>query len=204
MEEYSVYEHVFPDGKRYIGVSKNPQKRWKEDGSGYISNHPMWEAIQKYGWKKIGHNILASGLSRAEAKERERFEIEKANSIRNGYNQRPGGTLSTGYYSKHVRKMISELERHQWLNEDFLPTHDKLIELENNECFACEINYVDSMIRNETDGFIHGMAKYMGEKMYEVADWYFYLSQYLSHPENDFRKVENLLVKKKRSQMEGQ
>lgn len=196
MEGYCVYEHVFPDGKRYIGVSKNPKKRWKQDGSGYISNRPMWEAIQKYGWKKIIHNIIASDLSREDAREKEKEEIQKADSIRNGYNNRQGGELSKGYYSNHVRKMIQDLKRNHWMHPDFMPTYDRLVELENDECFAYEMNYVDSMIRNETAGYKRGMAAFYGEKMYEVMDWYFYLSQYISHPEIDFRNVENALVKK--------
>ena len=196
MEGYSLYEHVFPDGKRYIGVSKDPKKRWKQDGSGYISNQPMWEAIKKYGWNKIKHKILASGLSREEARQKEREAIEEADSINNGYNQKPGGQLSTGYYSKHVRKMIANLKKYKWLDPDFLPTHERLVNLENDECWACELNYVDAMMRNETDGYIHGMAMWYGEEMYEVMDWYFYLKQYTLHPEIDFRNVKNKLVER--------
>lgn len=156
----------------------------------------MWEAIKKYGWDNVKHTILMSGLSREDAKEREREAIEKADSIRNGYNQRPGGALSVGYYSSHVRKMIAALKKNKWMEKDFLPTYKRLIELENDECWACELNYVDAMMRNETDGYIHGMAEFYGEAMYEVMDWYFYLQQYLLHRDVDFRKVKNQLVER--------
>ena len=34
-KKFCVYEHVFPNGKRYIGItSKKPEARW-ENGSGY-------------------------------------------------------------------------------------------------------------------------------------------------------------------------
>lgn len=161
----------------------------------------MWKAINKYGWENIEHNILASNLSREEAKKQERETIKKTDSQRKGYNQRPGGQLSSGYYSKHVRKMIRALKTYSWMNSDFIPTYKRLIDLENDECWACELNYVDSMIRNETDGFTHGLAEWMSEKMYEVLDWYFYLQQYILHPDVDFRYVKNQM-REKRSDIE--
>ena len=35
-ETYSVYEHICPNGKRYIGItSRNPKLRWGKNGIGY-------------------------------------------------------------------------------------------------------------------------------------------------------------------------
>lgn len=190
MEGYCLYEHVFPDGKKYIGISKNPHRRWKADGSGYISNRPMWKAIQKYGWDKIQHNILASGLSCKEAKNRETEEIEKADSIHNGYNQKAVGTISHTFYNGHVMKMIRDMKKNYWLIKDFLPTAERLLELGHDEVYACEINYFDAMLRHETDGYTHGISYCTGSSEYEAVDWYYYLRHYTLHPEIDFRKIE--------------
>lgn len=190
MEGYCLYEHVFPDGKKYIGISKNPQRRWKSDGSGYISNRPMWKAIQKYGWDKIQHNILASGLSCKEAKDRETEEIEKADSVQNGYNQRSVGTVSHTFYSGHVMRMIQDMKKCYWLNKDFLSLAERLLELADDEVYACEINYFDAMLRHETDGYTHGIAHRLRSSEYEVLDWYYYFEHYTLHPEIDFRKIE--------------
>lgn len=63
---YSVYLHKCPDGMVYVGMSKNPERRW-QNGRGYM-NTPFYEAIQKYGWWNIDHKIVKSGLDREDAK----------------------------------------------------------------------------------------------------------------------------------------
>lgn len=46
---YSVYVHVFPNGKLYIGATRQePKKRWRS-GGGYRNQKAMYEAILKYG-----------------------------------------------------------------------------------------------------------------------------------------------------------
>ena len=70
---YSVYVHVFPNGKLYIGVTRQePKKRWRS-GGGYRNQKAMYEAILKYGWDNIKHIVLVSNL-----KEDMAMEIEKA------------------------------------------------------------------------------------------------------------------------------
>ena len=67
-KKFCVYEHLFPNGKRYIEItSKKPTVRW-ENGSGYDKNHQsvMYNAIQKYGWDNIQHNILYDNLTEDE------------------------------------------------------------------------------------------------------------------------------------------
>ena len=32
---YSVYVHIFPNDKRYYGISISPEERWGKDGNGY-------------------------------------------------------------------------------------------------------------------------------------------------------------------------
>lgn len=90
---YSVYEHLFPNGKRYFGITaQRPERRW-QNGRGYTSQYFMNRAIHKYGWENIKHNILHSGLAEQEAKLKEKYYIEKykTNDLAFGYNRTTGG-----------------------------------------------------------------------------------------------------------------
>ena len=104
-KKFVVYEHLFPNGKRYFGItSKRPEARW-ENGAGYnrIGQSVMYNAIQKYGWNNIKHNILFEGLSFEEAavKEKELIAKFKTNCTRYGnkygYNMTDGGEGTLGH-----------------------------------------------------------------------------------------------------------
>ena len=90
---YTVYEHVFPNKKRYIGItSQNPERRWQR-GYGYKTQYFINLAIEKYGWDNIQHNILETNLTEKEAKAKERYYISKykTNDLKYGYNRTVGG-----------------------------------------------------------------------------------------------------------------
>jgi len=72
---WTVYEHITPSGKRYIGItSKKPEERWL-NGRGYDTENPFGKAIKKYGWDNIQHNIVSSDLTETEAKWLENYLI---------------------------------------------------------------------------------------------------------------------------------
>ena len=55
MELYTVYKHVSPKGKVYIGIThKYPaEKRWGKNGYGYKTQRAFARAIKKYpDWDK--------------------------------------------------------------------------------------------------------------------------------------------------------
>lgn len=114
-KKFIVYEHLFPNGKRYIGItSKNPNQRW-ENGSGYTKEHQpvMYYAIKKYGWKNIQHNILFDNLSFDDAKNKEVELIKEYNTFvhsenSNGYNMTLGGD---GVLGRKVTKEQKEKMR---------------------------------------------------------------------------------------------
>lgn len=94
MSSYKVYVHRFPNGKIYIGITRqNPETRWQK-GNGYRRNQYMYKAIKKYGWENIEHEILADFLTEQEACEMEVLLIKKYNSNKReyGYNITEGGT----------------------------------------------------------------------------------------------------------------
>lgn len=105
-KEYSVYCHVSPSNKKYVGISCNPKKRWN-NGKGYIKNYLFWRAIEKYGWDNFEHQILYSNLTVEEAKTIEIKLIEKwqLTNPQYGYNLRAGGD---GTFSEHSRQLMSQ------------------------------------------------------------------------------------------------
>lgn len=93
--KYIVYKHTSPNGKVYIGITRqNALKRWSY-GSGYQGNEYFQNAIQKYGWENFTHEILFSNLSEQEAKEKEIKLIQYYDSTNRdkGYNRSPGGDV---------------------------------------------------------------------------------------------------------------
>lgn len=93
MNNYKVYKHTTPSNKIYIGITRTkPTQRWM-NGKGYKNNKHFYNAIKKYGWNNIKHEILETNLSYKDAITKEQEYIKKYNSIdiKNGYNISPGG-----------------------------------------------------------------------------------------------------------------
>ena len=75
MNTWTVYKHTTPSNKVYIGITHmKPEYRWNH-GRGYKSNHHFYNAILKYGWENITHEILATGLTQDQAETLEREYI---------------------------------------------------------------------------------------------------------------------------------
>lgn len=105
---YFVYKHTFPNGKIYIGITdQKPERRW-QNGSGYRRQPYVYNAIKKYKWVNVKHEILFSGLSKEEAenKEKELIAKYKSNQKAFGYNIANGGN-STGTVSEKTKEKIS-------------------------------------------------------------------------------------------------
>lgn len=109
---WSVYLHIFPNGKRYIGItSKKPAERWGRLGNGYRTQPIIYSAIQKYGWNNIQHIVLFSELSKEAAHEYEVSLISKykTTDIQYGYNLSLGGYGAYGVKrSDETKKKISQ------------------------------------------------------------------------------------------------
>ena len=91
---WCVYKHTSPNGKVYIGItSREPSKRWGHGSSYKRQNKHFWNAIQKYGWENIKHEVLYEGLSEEEAQEKEKELIKSYCSTdpEKGYNLTFGG-----------------------------------------------------------------------------------------------------------------
>lgn len=94
MLTYSVYIHITPNNKKYIGITKNaPQWRWR-GGSGYSKSY-FGKAVKKYGWENIRHGVYAEGLSKNEAEKMEIALISfyDTTNPKFGYNITEGGHI---------------------------------------------------------------------------------------------------------------
>ena len=97
MDNYVVYMHITPNGKKYIGITcKKPQQRWA-NGRGYVKNTYFFKAIVKYGWDNIQHIIIAENLSKDAACSLEIALISgcKTTDPMYGYNISTGGESGT-------------------------------------------------------------------------------------------------------------
>lgn len=131
---WSVYIHISPNNKYYVGItSQKPNDRWRS-GKGYEHNSYFMRAINKYGWDNFQHEIIASNLTEKEAKNFEKLLIKelKSNDKIYGYNMTAGGDGVSGlsrfgednpFYGKHhnteTKKIISEANKGKqyWLGK---------------------------------------------------------------------------------------
>lgn len=94
--DYYIYCHTTPSNKKYVGYSsgKYTRTRWGKNGKGYSKNSAFWNAICKYGWDNIKHEVLERGLSFEKANNREIYYISlyKSNDKQFGYNLTAGGS----------------------------------------------------------------------------------------------------------------
>ena len=107
--KYTVYRHIAPNGKMYVGITSNvPKYRWNY-GKGYKTNKYFTRAINKYGWENFKHEILLSNLTKEQACCAERIFIgywDLTNS-KHGYNKGLGGD-SVGKMTLETRKKMSK------------------------------------------------------------------------------------------------
>ena len=96
MNNYVIYCHTSPSGKKYIGQTNHYGKRCaahKRDSKDPVkSKNRFHSAIIKYGWNSFTHEILKNDLTLEEANYWEEFYIKELNTIHpNGYNLTTGG-----------------------------------------------------------------------------------------------------------------
>lgn len=130
---YSVYKHTTPSGKVYIGITSKPVKERWLNGRGYAKNEHFWNAIKKYGWDNIEHQVLVSGLSKDEASEVEKMYIAlyRSHEIKHGYNLTEGG--ETGIvHTMESRRKLSESRKGQRYNVGVPFTEERKRHLSEN------------------------------------------------------------------------
>ena len=109
---WTVYEHISPSGKIYVGITNQPiKKRWK-NGLGYVNSRYFFGAIIKYGWVNFKHIVIATSLGEATAKnmEKDLIAFNKAKGI--SYNITDGGDGRLGCHFNHSEKSKQLIRLH--------------------------------------------------------------------------------------------
>lgn len=125
---YKVYILEFPNGKVYIGMTKQTLDSRCKNGKSYTRNKVMFDDIINYGWNNINKKILFDNLTQEEACALEMKSISQYNSTHTekGYNITKGGKGVIGYnYTEkdrlkmslsHIGKIIPEEQRRKISN----------------------------------------------------------------------------------------
>ena len=112
---YSVYQHVTPDGLYYFGATSNIKRRWEGNGAKYKKTS-LQPYIEKYGWDNIQHIVLFKDQSKENALWIENFLIETAREDGVCINKKRSGLVSKeeGYYQQYCeenKEQINEQKR---------------------------------------------------------------------------------------------
>ena len=110
---WSLYKHTFPNGKIYIGITSVPVKARWDNGYGYSTQPLIFNAIRKYRWENIKHEVLFTNLLEAEAKQKEQELIEFYHSyyldpLGPGYNMTRGGDGGRTIDVKQVEELYNK------------------------------------------------------------------------------------------------
>lgn len=116
---WTVYIHLFPNGKRYVGITSQspPENRWC-GGSGYSRQPLVGKAIKKYGWENIQHIIVIQTENKEEAFYAEKWLIATyhTNDVEYGYNLTSGGEGTLGRtMSEDSRRKLGENQKKAWI-----------------------------------------------------------------------------------------
>lgn len=136
---FKVYIHIFPNGKRYVGLTKTDLNRRWQGGKGYRTQPLIYRAILKYGWKNIVHQVFECDTE-AEMKYLERYLIAYYNTTdhRYGYNISTGGEYAHSGVPSKNRKAIDQYDR----QGHFIKTWESITAIEK------ELNYNSGTICN--------------------------------------------------------
>ena len=110
---YSVYQHVTPDGMYYFGQTQNVERRWRNNGAEYKGT-ALQPYIEKFGWENIKHIVLFRDQTKEDALFIENFLIETAREDGVCINKNRSGNVSKEEgYDKNQSKQYYETNKGQ-------------------------------------------------------------------------------------------
>lgn len=121
---YSVYQHVTPDGMYYFGQTQNVERRWRNNGAEYKGT-TLQPYIEQYGWENIQHIVLFKEQTRENALWIENFLIETAREDGVCINKNRSGNVSKeeGYRQEYREQNKNKIKKYQ--QEYFQKNKDK-------------------------------------------------------------------------------
>lgn len=119
MKLVSIYKHVSPSGKVYVGQAVNYKRRWGSNGEHYMNKkkdgsyiqQSFARAIDKYGWNNFEHEVILEDIPKSEADYTEKYLIKWYKLHDMSYNITDGGEGTHGVHnviSEERKKAISE------------------------------------------------------------------------------------------------
>ena len=116
-KNYTVYKHISPSGKIYIGItSQTVNHRWR-NGKGYKIGY-FSRAIKKYGWDNFIHEVMFENLTKTESEQKESELINYYSSATRdkGYNIESGN----GCICYETKEKISKTLKEKYLNGEIV------------------------------------------------------------------------------------
>ena len=139
---YSVYQHVTPDGLYYFGATNNIKQRWKGNGIHYRETS-LYPYIEKFGWDNIQHIVLFRDQTRENALWIEDFLIETAREDGVCINKQRSGLISKDegyerrrhkqYREQNKDKIREQKKKYREQNKDKIREQKKKYREQNKE-----------------------------------------------------------------------
>ena len=116
---YSVYQHITPDGMYYFGATSNIKQRWSNNGAKYKKTS-LQPYIEKYGWDNIQHIVLFKDQTKENALWIEDFLITTAQEDGVCINQRRSGNISKeeGYKQEYYQQNKDKIKQYYETNKE--------------------------------------------------------------------------------------
>ena len=88
---HCIYRHTCPDGTVYIGQTFSGETEHRWQGGNSYKGQKFYEAIARFGWDNITHEVIEDNIPDDIVDERERFYIKQHDSFAHGWNATIGG-----------------------------------------------------------------------------------------------------------------
>lgn len=140
MGEFYVYRHTTPNGKVYVGLTRQKPSARFSNGHGYKFNEHFSRAIEKYGWDNITHEIVYEGLTADEAAAMECQLIAQHNATdpQYGYNNTTGGYVGYRCSAETSIKKSENLKK-MWQSDEYRKAFRERMSGDNNPMRKIEI-----------------------------------------------------------------
>lgn len=141
MEKYVYKIENKINKKIYVGQTNNLDRRMQEHKHDERNNHPIHNAIKKYGWENFEVSVLYYGVN-YNKKEKEYIKLYKSNRKEYGYNITAGGQDSSG--ENNPQSKLSQSDVYQIISD--LKGNNSI------ECIAKKYRTTVKTIRNINAG----------------------------------------------------